>query len=276
MKTVSWLIERDVFDDDESFLAELKRQNCPYKEVSYLGFQPRSANKYFPDHECVLFRGSLGLGRDVLRTSWISGAYMDQRNLSCTAYYAHYGQHLLNNQYFILPMAELIRRKAEILDYFDSAGELFIWPNSNMKLFHAGVFDLKSLYTLEKLNSKLRQTKTTLVLVGKTRPISREWRFFAYKDEIITGSLYLVGEEQINERVSGGYLTDYAANVIKQVGWYPETVYTIDICESAGELYVLELGSFSCAGEYGCDVGLIVEAGVRAAREDWCVVNDDF
>jgi len=211
----------------------------------------------------------------MLRTTWIPGAYMAQRNLSCTVYYAHYGQHLLNNQYFILPLAELIRRKTEILDYFGSDGELFIRPDSNMKLFRAGVFDLNLLNTIEAVSSHLKREKTTLVLVGGKKPITREWRFFAYKDEIVTGSLYLVGEERLNERIQDGYLKDYVAKVIKQVGWYPEIIYTIDICESAGELHVLELGSFSCAGEYGCDLGLIVEMGVKAAREDWYAVNDD-
>lgn len=274
MKAVSWLIERDVFDRDEAFIVELERQNCPHKAVKYLDFQPRTASLYFPDHDCVVFRGSLGLGRDVLRTTWIPGAYMHQQNLSCTTYYAHFGEHLLNDRYFILPIAELIRRRAEILNYFGSKGDLFIRPDSNMKLFRAGVFDLAKLNTVEALCSELKREKTTLVLVGKTKPIKREWRFFAYKNEIVTGSLYLVGEEQINEEVRGGYLADYAARVIKQADWYPEVLYTIDICESAGELYVLELGSFSCAGEYGCDLSLLVEAGVRAARDDWHSVND--
>jgi len=274
MKAVSWLIERDVFDADEAFLTELKRQNCSYKAVKYLDFQPRSASEYFPDHDCVLFRGSLGLGRDMLRTTWVPGAYMDQQNLSCTVYYAHYGEYLLNNQYFILPLAELIRRREEILSYFGSAGDLFIRPDSNMKLFRAGVFNLNVLNTVEALTSELKRGKTTLLLVGKPQPITREWRFFAYKGEIITGSLYLVGEDQISKRIRSGYLEDYASKVIAQVGWHPEIVYTIDICESAGELHVLELGSFSCAGEYGCDLGLIVEMGVKAAREDWLTVND--
>ncbi|MEL7071476.1 MAG: ATP-grasp domain-containing protein [Cyanobacteria bacterium J06581_3] len=272
MKAVSWLIETGVFEDD-ALISELEKQNCPYKAVKYLDFQPKTASQYFPDHDCVLFRGSLGLGRDILRTTWIPGAYMDQKNLSCTTYYAHFGEYLLNNRYFVLPLAELIRRRVEILDYFGSDGELFIRPDSNMKLFRAGVFDLRSLNTIEALSSELRREKTTLVLVGEKKPIKREWRFFAYKDEIITGSLYLIGEEQVNKKIWGGYLEDYAAKVIKQVGWYPEILYTIDICESAEELHVLELGSFSCAGEYGCDVSLIVEAGVRAAREDWDEVN---
>jgi hypothetical protein len=50
-------------------------------------------------------------------------------------------------------------------------------------------------------------------------------------------------------------------------------VYTIDICESEGELYVLELGSFSCAGEYACDLSAIVEFGAKAAWFDYEAAN---
>ena len=77
---------------------------------------------------------------------------------------------------------------------------------------------------------------------------------FVYKNQIITGSLYLVGEERVDETIRGGYLENYLSEVLKEVSWYPESVYAIDICESEGELYVLELGSFSCAGEYACDL----------------------
>lgn len=273
MKKVNWLVERHIFDADDQFLEALKKHACPYREVKYLDFRPRDASKYFPDHECVLFRGTLGLGQDVLRTSWIPGAYMDEKNLRCSIYYAHFGKYLLNDRYFILPLGELVRRKEEILEYFQSSGELFIKPDSNMKLFRAGVFDLKTLNTMQALGSELRRDKTTLVLVSKKQPITREWRFFAYKDEIITGSLYLIGEERVDETIKGGYLETYLAEVLKQVRWYPELLYSIDICESQGELHILELGSFSCAGEYGCDLSLMVEAGVKAACEDYEIVN---
>ncbi|MEL6261094.1 MAG: ATP-grasp domain-containing protein [Cyanobacteria bacterium J06554_11] len=275
MTTVNWLIERGIFEADEQFLTTLKKHHCAYKEVRYIDFRAQEAHRYFPDHDCVLFRGTLGLGRDVLRTSWIPGAYMHERNLSCTTYYAHFGQHLLNSQYFILPLGELIRRRTEILDYFQSAGELFIRPDSNMKLFRAGLFDLQALNTIEALGSELRRDKTTLVLVSRKRCISKEWRFFVYKQEIITGSLYLVGEERINENVTGGLAESYLSAVLKQVGWYPELLYTVDVCEADGELYILELGSYSCAGEYGCDLDLLVEAGIRAAQEDYATVNGD-
>ncbi|OUL37414.1 hypothetical protein BV372_02260 [Nostoc sp. T09] len=273
MKQVNWLIERHIFDKDEEFIEELKRQGYFWQETNYLRFHPRDANEYFPEHECVLFRGTLNLGRNILRTSWIPGAYMDEKNLRCSTYYTYFGHYLLNNKYFILSLGELIRRRKEIMDYFDSDGNLFIRPDSNMKSFRAGVFNLNVLNTMQSLGSELQRDETTLVLVSGQQPITREWRFFVYKNQAITGSLYLVGEERRDEIIKGGYLEDYLNNVLKTVNWYPESLYTVDICESAGELHILELGSFSCSGEYGCDLSLIIEFGAKAALEDYASVN---
>jgi hypothetical protein len=274
MKKVNWLLEKDVSDSHEQFIEELKNQGYTYKETSYLKFHPREANKYFPDHDCVLFRGTFNLGRDILRTSWIPGAYMDEKNLRCSTYYTYFGQYLLNNKYFILSLGELIRRREEILEYFKSEGDLFVKPDSNIKPFHAGVFNLNVLNTMQSLGSELKRDETTLVLVSGKRAIAKEWRFFVYKDQVITSSLYLVGEERIDEEIKGGYLVSYLSDVLKAVSWYPEALYTVDICESEGELYVLELGSYSCAGEYGCDLSLIIEAGAKAALEDYEAVNN--
>jgi hypothetical protein len=273
MKTVNWLIEKDVYEREAEFLAALTKQSYAYRQVSYLKFRPSEANQYFPDHDCVLFRGTLTLGRDILRTSWIPGAYMDEKNLRCSTYYTYFGSYLLNNQYFMLPLGELIRRRQEILEYFQSDGELFIRPDSNMKPFRAGVFNLNILNTMQALGDELKRDETTLVLVSRKQTITREWRFFIYKNQVITGSLYLVGEERIDETIKGGYLENYLNHVLGQVSWYPEFLYTVDVCESAGELYVLELGSFSCAGEYGCNLDLLIEAGATAALEDYAVVN---
>ncbi|MFN6570231.1 ATP-grasp domain-containing protein [Dendronalium sp. ChiSLP03b] len=274
MKKVNWLIEKNIFDCDEEFLEELKRQGYSWKETNYLRFHSTDANEYFSEDECVLFRGTLNLGRNILRTSWIPGAYMDEKNLRCTTYYTYFGQYLLNNKYFILSLGELIRRREEILEYLGSDGDLFVRPDSNMKSFRAGVFNLNVLNTMQSLGSELKRDETTLILVSGKRAIAKEWRFFVYKNQIITGSLYLVGEERIDETIQGGYLESYLSNVLKAVNWYPESLYTVDICESEGELHVLELGSFSCSGEYGCDLSLIIEAGAKAALEDYEAAND--
>jgi hypothetical protein len=82
-----------------------------------------------------------------------------------------------------------------------------------MKSFRAGVFDLRALNTMQALGSHLKRDETTLVLVSGKQPITKEWRFFIYKNQIITGSLYLVGEERVDELIKGGYLENYLEDV---------------------------------------------------------------
>lgn len=222
------------------------------------------------------------MGKDILRRApYTPGAYMNEQKLNCMTYYAYFGKHLLNNEYYVMPLAEVMRRRQTLAyDFCDK--RFFIRPVSNMKTFHAGVFDMKDdLNTLEKAKSRLRCDETTLVLVAQPQPLLREWRFFMYKNRVITGSQYLK-----NDAVDCGlvtekdqYLADYVHQVMRDVQWYPETLWSLDICEvdrgsdvdtgRATELKVLELGSYSCAGEYDIDLSLYVEAGVRAAIEDW-------
>jgi hypothetical protein len=273
MKKVNWSIEQNIYDRETEFLAQLQKQRYIYQKTKYLNFNPKAAHQYFPPDDCVLFMGTLNFGRDILRTSWLPGAYMDEKNLRCSSYYTYFGQELLNNKYFLLSLGELLRRKTEIMEYFKSDGALLSRPDSNMKSFRAGVFNLNILNTMQSLGSELKIDETTLVLVCYRQAITKKWDFFVYKNQIITGSLYLVGEERVDETIRGGYLENYLSEVLKQVSWYPESVCTIDICESEGKLYVLELGSFSCAGEYACDLSAIVEFCAKAAWQDCEKVN---
>jgi ATP-grasp domain, R2K clade family 2 len=269
MIKVNWLVEEDIFDRHQEFIEVLYQHGYPYQQTTYLKCISTVASAYYKDEDCVIFRGTLSLGRNILKTPWIPGAYLDEKNLRCSTYYNYFGKYLLNNKYFYLSLKELIRRKEEILAYFSSDGEIFIRPDSNMKPFNAGAFNLNKLNTVQALTSELNTDEKILVLVSKKQPITKEWRFFVHKNEVITGSLYLVGEERINETIKGGHLKDYLTQILVSVNWYPEALYTVDICESKGELYVLELGSYSCAGEYGCDLNLIIEAGAEAAIEEY-------
>ncbi len=78
--------------------------------------------------------------------------------------------------------------------------------------FRAGVFNLNILNTMQSLGSELKKDETTLVLVSGKRAITKEWRFFV-KNQIITGSLYWVEEERVDETIRGGYLENYLSEV---------------------------------------------------------------
>ena len=46
---------------------------------------------------------------------------------------------------------------------------------------------------MQSLGSEFKRDKTPLVLVSGKRAITKEGKFFVYKNQVITGSLYLVG-----------------------------------------------------------------------------------
>ncbi len=274
-----WLLEKYIFDRDDELVAEIQRQGHQLKVIDYLKFTPHKTTNYFAPDDCVLFRGSLNLGREILRTCpWTPGAYMDEKALNCLNYYTYLGQYLLNQKYMIMPLAELVRQKWDVFDYLEVGESVFIRPVSTMKTFHAGVFDIEFKYAdLDSLTRYLAAEPTTVVLVAAPKPIVREWRFFMYKDQIITGSQYMFFDNEEHRRVeeSATFLTSYVEEVMEKVNWYPEKLWSLDVCETKNQvLHVLEIGSFSCAGEYACDLSKYVEYGAIAAMEDWRENNE--
>ena len=95
---------------------------------------------------------------------------MDEKNLRCSSYYTYFGQYLLNNKYLILSLGELLRRKTEIMEYFKADGNLFVRPDSNMKLFRAGVFNLNILNTMQSLGSDIMSGRAIAIFIGAREP----------------------------------------------------------------------------------------------------------
>jgi hypothetical protein len=119
---------------------------------------------------------------------------------------------------------------------------------------------------MQSLGSELKRDETTLVLVSGKRAITKEWKIFVYKNQIITGSLYLVGEERVDETIRGGYLENYLSEV-----FCPSELVS-RIC--LHDRYLRVRGrALCCAGEYACDLSAIVEFGAKAAWEDYEAVN---
>jgi hypothetical protein len=199
-KKVNWSIEQHIYDRETEFLAELQKQGYIYQKTKYLNFRPEAAHQYFPPDDCVLFMGTLNLGRDILRTSWIPGAYMDEKNLRCSSYYTYLDQSLLNNKYFILSLGELLRRKTALTPRINSGGKFhrihvfYFWVLSLrrnesgglyprcFRSFRAGVFNLNIFNTMQSLGTKLKRDETTWVLVSSKRAITKEWKFYVYKN----------------------------------------------------------------------------------------------
>ena len=198
------------------------------------------------------------------------GGWCSADPLDCSAYYPHFARHLLNRRHVILRGGDALARRDKLFEELAGGGELFVRPAGMQKLF-AG-----RRVTRETFASALapaRYDPATLVVIAPPRPIAREWRLVVADDEVAAASQYQVNG--VVEIASGcpPEVRELAGRVLADVWWRPDALFMMDVCESGGSLFVLELNSFSCSGLYACDPSAVVAAAARAASREWEVAR---
>jgi hypothetical protein len=101
----------------------------------------------------------------------------------------------------------------------------------------------------------------TISVISSCKTILKEWRFVVYKGEIVTGSLYhdfSKTDEPLSLPCEDEGALEYAKEMAKL--YSPEDMWILDICSvRGGEYKIMEIGCFSFAGLYGCDLGKVVD-----------------
>jgi hypothetical protein len=276
MVVAKWLVED--YERDGSLaplIDEIRNRGMSCEVVRYIPFQSGQYDLY-GDDDCVIFYGSLNLGRQLQRErKWVPGVYCNFKNLCCLTYYSHWGKYLFNNDYIMLPIMEVYRRKDEIYKEFGVDGCIFIRPDSGAKVFHGGVFpydDLDSEFRL--MNSFAGKPMDEIIaVVSSPKPITREWRVVVSSlCGPLTASQYKKDGE-LNEKRGCPDEVLSLAKKISQDPWQPDRFYVLDICECWNKFFFLEVNSFSCSGLYNCDMSKIVDHVSQVAVQEWDEYN---
>lgn len=266
---MNWLLEKNIFE--ESFINNLKQSilnnNMKFVECSYIPFAGGKYNDLFDENDCVLFYGSLNLAKQIQReTSWQPGTFCNLKNFKCQTYYCHLGEYLLNQDYIMLPLKELIRRKDYICDLFGA--NIFVRPDCGDKAFTGKVVNYHDI-SLDAFDYGFYyEDDSILTIVSSAKKIDKEWRFVVCDHKVITGSQYKINCEL---EVEKGYPQDAFdfAQKIADIKWQPDSCYTIDVSLSEGKYSILEINSFSCSGMYDCDANIIVKEVSKVAENIW-------
>jgi len=106
-----WIIEDFEADNKFDLLAEeVKRQGMEVEIIRYIPLKSGNYDKY-ADNLCVIVQASLNLARQLQRQkSWIPGPWLNSDSYECTNFYPYYGKYLMNEDYIMLPRAEVKRR----------------------------------------------------------------------------------------------------------------------------------------------------------------------
>lgn len=268
----TWLIEAGVYGDEAiPLLDAIRRQGLvgdfvPHQAlkkgaVPIIGMQPLSAGA------CVIGYGTFPFARQLqLHHPWVPGAWCSVENLDCIVYFAYFGKFLLNQQYVIMPGVEAIRQLDWLYSILGKNGELFTRPTSCHKLFTGRRVRREAF---AQALAPTRYDPASLVVLAAPKPISREWRLVVAGDRVIAASQYAVRGERALAAGCPAEVRTFAELMLLEVRWRPDPIFMLDVCESEGRLWLVELNSFSGSWLYQCDPSAVVAAATELAERSW-------
>ena len=275
MSQLKWLIESSVFGiSSEPIKAAIRSQGMAFEVVHarpFLnGVVPEVAGRKLTNDDCVVFWGSPPLMHHIRKHyAWRPGGWCNFSTLNCAEYYPRLQHWLLNNNCHIGTIDDLQRDTNSLFAQFSNDSKVFVRPCTVEKVFTG------QLVTKDDFAGTLDRARyaNCLVLVARPVPISCEWRLIVCRGTAIASSQY---RRWGNLDVRPG-CPDQVARFTSEVWlasqWTPDDIFVVDVCESNGDLHVLELNSFSCSGWYECDPAVIVACATKLACESW--MHDD-
>ncbi len=201
----------------------------------------------------TVFHGSLGNAARIRReVGWHPGAFCDVDAFRCAAWYPTAAAWLLHQSWTLTSARALVEAQPH-------ADAVFVRPDSPLKPFSGRVLQPDAI-TLAALDYGFYFDDPELpVVVAPVRSVTREWRYVVVHGRVVAGSAYQADGRRALPDDPTGEAWAFAAKVAAKVP-APEAVYALDVCESDGDLHLLELNPFSGADLYACDAAAVVEA----------------
>jgi hypothetical protein len=251
--SVRWAVQ-DKMDTDYVNIREVCRElGLPCSTFPRVPFSKELPN--IPADMPTIFYGSIRM-IDLVRKSgrWSPCTFFDPETFKTTAWGPAYGEHWLNHGSRLTTLSEFV------WEPHDPDRLFFVRPVRDAKEFTGGIWSFAQLC---RWNSGLirtdlgdEQLATIPIIVGEPWGIAREWRLFMVDGRVSAASRYKtrgsldVGADVPPEVLEFG---ERMAGIFS-----PHRIFVLDICESADNLYVLELGCVNSAGLYAADVRKLI------------------
>ncbi|HKB37616.1 MAG TPA: ATP-grasp domain-containing protein [Gemmataceae bacterium] len=267
-----WLIEAGVYGAEaDPLLAEIRRQGMTGEVVPHQSLKKGSApvieGEPLAPEACVIGYGTFPFARQIqLHHPWVPGAWCNAENLDCSVYFAHFEKFLLNQHHAILPGIEAIRQVDSLFSKFGNNDEVFARPTSCHKLFVGRRITRDSFATAL---APTRYDPESLVVIAAPKPLGTEWRLVVIGDRVIAASQYARSGTRDITPGCPEEVRSFSERMLSEVRWRPDPIFMMDICESEGRLWLVELNSFSCSWLYRCDLTAVVAEASELARQAW-------
>ena len=269
-KMINWIIDTNLWNEyEERLIDSIKKSGanvCFYDEIKNSSFKKFITSEFSSNNNINIFHGSLGHGRQLTHLPIYPGVFLTIDNYECYNYYGYFGDYLLNEDYLMMGLNDVLRNKDKIFSTFINT-HVFIRPSNGFKSFPGQMLSFNNFESEFSLLTKsyCGLDMNTLVLISDRQQLKEEYRFIVVDGIVVSGSQYF-DEENIGtfdpyyDRICQDQkATDFAIKMSKI--YQPDLAYTIDVCKTIDDEYkLLELNSFNCASMYGNDYDKVVKA----------------
>ncbi|MBN9385453.1 MAG: ATP-grasp domain-containing protein [Chitinophagaceae bacterium] len=252
--TVQWVVQKNLTNyNDFSALENACRQlKIPFVGIDIIPFSDElpSFDRKFKS----VFYGSTTFNKLAYSSSELNGGvFFDPATFSIERYICEWGEHMLNHGAVVTTFEELMQA-----DY-DPEKMLFIRPDDDGKSFAGEVlkfgeyrewFERLRMIENSGISGKIR------IVVGEPFNIGREWRLWCVDKKVIAASLYRNKFKLEKRRGCPNEVVSFAE--ARCIQFTPHDVFVMDVCETGGELYIVECNCMNAAGFYDADIEAIV------------------
>lgn len=268
---VKWLIENFTGDNGyDELIKEVRDQGFEYIVLDIRNHFTLQEG-LIKENECVVFQGSIQLFRKLRDELCVDPlGWMTDENYLCSTYYPHFQKYLFNDRHVFTTIAGLKHNKWWLYGVLGKDALIHIRPNGGDKVFSGQLIDLQDFDKFfSAQDSRCSAKDTDMAIVSTPKNIRGEWRFISTnKAEIVAVSTYMYQGQRTYIPSAPEKATKLCEEILK-VGWYPDPIFTIDICEDNDENYwLMEFNSFTSAGTYGANKKAIVEKVSKIALEE--------
>jgi hypothetical protein len=214
----------------------------------------------------TFFHGSLGNAARINDDlDWTPGSFCNKSAFCCSAWYDTARQWLLHTDWRLMSANDLVASAATVAAELGCTDRIFVRPDSPLKPFSGRVLDVASV-TLAALDYGFYFDDDALPIVAAPiRNVGREWRFVVVRSSVIAGSAYDAATRSAVSDQPQSKAWDFAQSVASAMP-APADVYVLDVCESDGDLRLIEINPFGGADLYACDAISVVRAVTDVVR----------
>ena len=245
-----WVIQENLFQEREyeNFLDACDRQGVNYRIVKIIPFSHELVPEIIEPNPIWAF-GSTALVRIAQDRGWHPGVFHNN-NFNFKVWSQAWGKNILNYGAKICAFSQI---KTD-LDIF------FVRPCDDLKYFSGTVIDKESLnaWRDEVLSRSNDLTKDPEVAISSVKTIYKEFRFFVIDNNLVTGSLYKLGNKLCLDRNIEPDANKFASKMIDI--WQPSRAFVLDIALTEDNYKIVEVNCINLAGFYASDVGKLVNA----------------